>query len=594
MLRQRASSSRQRGAILAITAIMLVVLVGIAALALDMGRVLVLRSEMQNAADAAALAGAVELNGKADALDRARVAARDLLEHKGHHAKDAELLGESLQDVGGRFAIEFFCSINSEFDIPDACHGVEVDEDGDGDIDKILAESHVDAKYIRVSLLPDADSGSDSYVVKLFFLPVLSLWGGEFKGEQEVFASAVAGRNFYMCNYPPVMICDPFETDPYGLGVNSFREAVERDSPLVEPGDEILLKLRGPTQSGGKSHWVPGDVGLLYPRVGDDYVDQLKDIVAYIANPCDQGCTPPIIYPKPGQNTGPVNRATNTFFDIYPSGGSKLGDKRAEPEYFPPAPNVIEFPRDDTHQAWDPDSRFGTGDWDWRLYRDTYHRYVAGGTTHYDEGFGPGYDAALAGMTRWEVYNLEISSGYMPRNPFGANNIDEGGAGDDLDPLDPPRRPWTEWTGGNPPSYEDPWACQGSKCPTPKNEPYPVSYLPEGLAEHDHLNLPGEAPTLCEDVAKGGEAAAARSVPERRVLYVAVVQCVANEKKMHKPDVPVDTFAKVFVLRRSGTDVIVEEEEKKTEKEKIDIVTEFLGLAEEEDAHYHVDVQLYE
>jgi hypothetical protein len=44
MLRQGPSFPRQRGAILAITAILLVVLIGIAALALDMGRVLVLRT----------------------------------------------------------------------------------------------------------------------------------------------------------------------------------------------------------------------------------------------------------------------------------------------------------------------------------------------------------------------------------------------------------------------------------------------------------------------------------------------------------------------------------------------------------------------
>ena len=47
---------KQRGAILPLMAILIIVLIGIAALALDMGRVFVQRSEVQNAADAAALA----------------------------------------------------------------------------------------------------------------------------------------------------------------------------------------------------------------------------------------------------------------------------------------------------------------------------------------------------------------------------------------------------------------------------------------------------------------------------------------------------------------------------------------------------------
>jgi Flp pilus assembly protein TadG len=47
---------RQRGAILVMTVLFLVILLGFAALALDLGRLYVLRTEMQNAADAAGVA----------------------------------------------------------------------------------------------------------------------------------------------------------------------------------------------------------------------------------------------------------------------------------------------------------------------------------------------------------------------------------------------------------------------------------------------------------------------------------------------------------------------------------------------------------
>jgi Flp pilus assembly protein TadG len=59
----------ERGAIAVIAVLMLTALVGMAALVVDIGRLYVVRSELQNAADAGALAGVVELvlSGTADA-----------------------------------------------------------------------------------------------------------------------------------------------------------------------------------------------------------------------------------------------------------------------------------------------------------------------------------------------------------------------------------------------------------------------------------------------------------------------------------------------------------------------------------------------
>lgn len=54
----RNSSNRQNGSAIVTASIWLVVLVGLTALAVDVGRLMVIRNELQNAADAAALAGA--------------------------------------------------------------------------------------------------------------------------------------------------------------------------------------------------------------------------------------------------------------------------------------------------------------------------------------------------------------------------------------------------------------------------------------------------------------------------------------------------------------------------------------------------------
>ena len=64
-----------RGNLLVFTTLTITSLVGITGLALDLQRVMALNSELQNAADAAALAGAKELNRLSNAMSRAQQAA---------------------------------------------------------------------------------------------------------------------------------------------------------------------------------------------------------------------------------------------------------------------------------------------------------------------------------------------------------------------------------------------------------------------------------------------------------------------------------------------------------------------------------------
>lgn len=63
--------SRQQGAVAIIVALCLVVLVGMMGFVLDLGHLYVTKTELQNAADAAALSGAKELNGKVTGINNA-------------------------------------------------------------------------------------------------------------------------------------------------------------------------------------------------------------------------------------------------------------------------------------------------------------------------------------------------------------------------------------------------------------------------------------------------------------------------------------------------------------------------------------------
>lgn len=67
----RGFRQRQRGAVAIIVGLSLIVLVGMLALVLDLGHLYIAKTELQNAADAAALSGAKELDGTKAGIDRA-------------------------------------------------------------------------------------------------------------------------------------------------------------------------------------------------------------------------------------------------------------------------------------------------------------------------------------------------------------------------------------------------------------------------------------------------------------------------------------------------------------------------------------------
>ncbi|MGP0071834.1 MAG: pilus assembly protein TadG-related protein [Bryobacteraceae bacterium] len=75
---------RQRGFVLIVTSIALTMLLGLAGLAIDIGRMYVIRAELQSFTDAAALSAALDLDGTDAALAHARTAAQSLAQ--GPHA----------------------------------------------------------------------------------------------------------------------------------------------------------------------------------------------------------------------------------------------------------------------------------------------------------------------------------------------------------------------------------------------------------------------------------------------------------------------------------------------------------------------------
>ena len=363
----------QQGTYLIMMSVLMAVLAGFGALSIDLNRLYVLRSEMQNAADAAAIAAAMELNGDFGAQSRATAAARNLLQHNGRFAEVAELLG-------GNIGLEFYCAIGAKYDPEPADIDIWCSNPYDAD-GKSVATNDAETHYVRVNLTPT--DGSDAYSMQLIFLPVLEALLADADDRVFLNATAVGGRSFYMCNYPPMMLCNPFE----GTTLDFDEE--------MDSGDQIVLKQQG------SNTWAPGNFSFLEPD--NESGGGAPEVSAFLADEGNMGCKAPIVTTKTGAMTNQTMAGINTRFDIY-----QLGRK---PSDYPPAPNVIDFPRDQTWSA--VDSRFGNGDWNRDSYFSTYHDWQ--GHTRPGSWFE---------MTRWDVYNWEISTGLLPSKAPLANTSD--------------------------------------------------------------------------------------------------------------------------------------------------------------------------
>src|SRR5438874_1824345 len=72
----RRTSRRQQGNIAVMFALMLPMILGFMALAVDLGHLWLVKNQLQNAADAASLSGIRDLDGSSTPLDTARVSAQ--------------------------------------------------------------------------------------------------------------------------------------------------------------------------------------------------------------------------------------------------------------------------------------------------------------------------------------------------------------------------------------------------------------------------------------------------------------------------------------------------------------------------------------
>jgi hypothetical protein len=389
-----------RGVILPYVTMMLVIVVGVAVLALDGARFMSLQTQLQNGADALALAGAAELDRLPDSETRAINAISHLLTNSTLFGADA---GRNVQVAG----ISFYSRLPPS-DASPITTGAP-------------ASSPTNARFVSVSVQPVA--------VRTIF--PAALFGGS--NAVTTGASAVAGFDQVVCQATPIYVCNPYEMPE--MAYEQASEALQ--AAATDPAARArLIRLR--EYPGGDARYVAGDYGFLVsPTIGGN--------VGAVINATAMA-RPPACFLQSGVNLRPgylvsAREAFNVRFDIYE--GSMSGNQ-GDADYRP-APNVRKgyvgggasggscsaqaatgwpigsppnqatgLPLDRTWPYLD--GRMGNGDWDFETYWQVNHGADGRRT--------PVINGTVASNSsppgRYAVYRYEIEQGYVTdRSPGG-------------------------------------------------------------------------------------------------------------------------------------------------------------------------------
>lgn len=260
----------RNAAIAPLYAIALFGLIMIAGVGWDYSRMATMDSELQNAADQAALAAATQLTGTSGAQQRAQDAANTYLATAGSAwANETKLSNDGDGRTVGGLTFAFFQSWNHATDAPGP-----------------VATSDANARYVRVTV-----AGREAFYA-------LTAIGG-LLSSGDIGATAVATLEAAACNIPPVMVCSP-SGDPGWPRSTDIGIAVDM--------------REGPQNS---ADFTPGNFDLL--NIDYDNLAQSDQNRTLGLNSDLLGCTGAQLQTDPGRRT-PQSTAVNTRFGIYPNG----------------------------------------------------------------------------------------------------------------------------------------------------------------------------------------------------------------------------------------------------------------------------------
>ena len=222
----------QCGAAAPFLAATIFLLIGIGALAVELPRMANFTTDLQNAADAAALAGAAELTGLNGSINRATNAAISAF-------SNAQKFGSGSSTITLTAAnIDFLSALPSS--------------DSTSIPSSDVTTTDGDARFIRVTI---ANQGINFTFASIF--GVTNATAG---------VTAVAGNDEEVCQTPPMFICNP--TEPTGNTNTALPVNYNPADPAPYTLSVAGISIRGFYAGGGKAQYSPGNFGLLCPAGG--------------------------------------------------------------------------------------------------------------------------------------------------------------------------------------------------------------------------------------------------------------------------------------------------------------------------------------
>lgn len=257
-------------------ALSLFALIAVGGLAFDYARVATMDTELQTAADQAALAAATQLDGDAGARDRARAAARTLITNSTLAANDGVGMGIAIQNAN----VTFYSAYTDPTTFT-------------------LATSDSDARFVQVQV--------DSRTAEYAFTPIVAAFSGTTN------ARAVAGLGSAICGVVPFFVCNPIEP------IDNTN--VNLPPGGVDPGLGIVL------YEGGSS-WGPGNFGFM-----DQLGNGANGVAEALASDALFGnCSATgTVTTKPGNFISAVRDSLNMRMDFKPGNASACKEPPCSP-----------------------------------------------------------------------------------------------------------------------------------------------------------------------------------------------------------------------------------------------------------------------
>jgi Flp pilus assembly protein TadG len=317
----------ERGSVLAYTVISVLFLFLAVGLGADLSHLYMVRNELQNAADAAALAGASALLLPKDGrITAAQQRAIDTL-NKNKYNFNSQDFEEALPKADQAALVTYSVNLNGTY------------------INAATAANTNNIRFVKV-VTPTVN-------VNVFFsIPILGL-------ARNMSATATAGlsvENNVLCNYVPIAVVEGAAggglgwMDWNGDGTKNYATdcSPPPGSPTCDPTTKFCPGCRY-KMIAGPGKWqdtAPGNYQALDAGSG---ANDLKYAIAGGASKCltTSDDAQFVTETEPGRMTGPILKGLNTRFDIYQAfgGGGTVtigGVSKPIEEAFPPDPNIYD------------------------------------------------------------------------------------------------------------------------------------------------------------------------------------------------------------------------------------------------------------